>query len=95
MRNTHPLDIASLLSLLVGLSSIALDAAFQSNLTALFGSYSPKIVAGMGLAGLLASQVLRVIGAPSGTVVQASYVVPSPSDGVKPIITGTLPPQAS
>ena len=72
---THPLDIASILSLMVGLSSIALDSAFQSNLTALFGSYSPKIVAGIGMLGLLASQILRIYGAPSGTVLTDAPVV--------------------
>ncbi len=80
LKNIHPLDLASVLSLIVGLSSIVADSVFQSSLTAIFGSYSPKIVAVLGLAGTLASQVLRVIGAPSGTVLSPLVVVASPSD---------------
>ncbi len=90
LKNTHPLDIASILSLIVGLSSIVADSVFQSSLTALFGSYSPKIVAALGLAGLISSQVLRVIGAPSGTVLTTGVVAPSPSDSAPKAPVGSI-----
>jgi len=86
-KNVHPLDLASILSLIVGLSSIVADSVFQSSLTAIFGSYSPKIVAFLGMAGMVSSQVLRVIGAPSGTVLSPQVVVPSPSDSSPPKAT--------
>lgn len=61
----HPIDFLAVLSQVAGLGILASDANFQSSITTLAGPYGPKIVAGLGLAALLASTVLRVYGCPT------------------------------
>jgi hypothetical protein len=61
----HKLDILAIISQVAGLSILASDATFQSSLTILFGTNSPKIVACVGLVAVLASTVLRIVGSPS------------------------------
>ncbi len=91
--NLHKLDIAALLSSLVGISSLATDAAFQTALAPLLGGNAHEVLAVLGLIGIVSSQVLRTIGAPSGTVLvtpTAPLVVPSVA-GVH-IVANTAPP---
>lgn len=61
----HKLDLAALLSRLAGLSILASDATFQSSISTLFGAWGPKILAGLGLTAILATDILRVIGSPT------------------------------
>jgi len=61
----HKLDILAIISQVAGLGLLASDATFASALTTLFGLDGPKIVAAIGLIAVLASTVLRIIGAPS------------------------------
>jgi hypothetical protein len=63
----HPVDIAAILTTLVGVSALAADSTFQTELTSLFGAQAHKIVAIIGVLGLVSSQLLRVYGAPSTT----------------------------
>ena len=70
--NLHKLDIASLLSTLVGISALATDAAFQTALAPLLGGSAHEVLAVLGLIGIVSSQVLRTIGSPSTTPVGAA-----------------------
>jgi hypothetical protein len=68
----HKFDIAAIISQFAGLSLLASDATFQSDLVIILGSNAPKIVAYIGLVAVLASTVLRVVGSPSTTTIGAS-----------------------
>lgn len=61
----HKSDLFSLVSIFAAASGIASDTIFQANLATLFGAETPKILAALGLVGLCASQVLRVLSNPS------------------------------
>lgn len=61
----HSADAKALLSVIVGVGALATDAAFGTDLNALFGAHTSAILAGIGAAGIIASQVLRVLNAPS------------------------------
>lgn len=63
----HKFDLASLLACIVGVASLATSAAFAGYVSTLFGPAAPQVIAGIGAAGLIASQVLRIIGSPSTT----------------------------
>lgn len=63
----HPLDLSAVLTTVIGVAALTANSVFQSELTALFGSWSPKITAFIGLTGLIAPILLRVHGAPSST----------------------------
>jgi hypothetical protein len=75
----HKLDIAALLSTLVGVSSLAADAGFQSALAPLLGGYAHQVLAVLALLGLISAQVLRAIGSPSTTAVALPVVPLSPA----------------
>lgn len=64
--NVHKLDLASLCSLIVGIASLVSIPLFSDSLTTLAGPYAKDVLAALALAGLIASQVLRIIGSPSG-----------------------------
>jgi hypothetical protein len=61
----HRNDILALVTLLVGVASLAADSTFSGELTALFGVYTPKILAVLGLLGMVGSQVIRVLSVPT------------------------------
>jgi hypothetical protein len=63
----HKFDILAIITQFAGLTTLASDVTFQSSLSTLFGSASPKILAVIGLLAVLASTVLRIAGSPSST----------------------------
>lgn len=64
----HKFDIASLLSAIIGVAALADVDAFNEYLATLVGTqHAGTAVAFIGIAGLIASQVLRVMGSPSKT----------------------------
>jgi hypothetical protein len=63
----HPLDLSAILTTIVGVSALAADSTFQTELTSLLGPQAHKIVAFIGIIGLVSSQLLRTYGAPSTT----------------------------
>ena len=64
----HKYDVLALLSVLVGVGSLSADTAFGTQLNALFGSHDATIaLSALGLLGIVASQILRVLGSPSTT----------------------------
>lgn len=64
----HKVDVFALLSAIVGVAALADVGAFKEYLATLVGAQDAgTIVAALGMAGLIASQLLRVFGAPSRT----------------------------
>ena len=73
----HRNDLLALLSVLIGIGSLATDAAFGAQINTIFGGHAGSIVlASIGAIGVIASQVLRVFGSPSGRSLQ-TYGQPS------------------
>lgn len=70
-------DIISLCSLVAGIGALAADVGFKSELTSLFGVHTPAVLAGVGLAGTIASQVVRILSVPAGTQQQAAAQTPT------------------
>lgn len=61
----HKLDVAAILSTLVGVGALATDSAFQGALVALLGHSAPQVLALLSVVALVGGQVLRAIGSPS------------------------------
>lgn len=61
----HKYDVAAILTIIVGIGSIATTAAFGQQLADLFGPVAPKVLAAIGLVSTVASVVLRVLSNPS------------------------------
>jgi hypothetical protein len=59
------LDVAALATLAVGVSSLALDSTFKSNVSLMAGPHAPEILAAIGTVGMIGSQIIRVLGSPS------------------------------
>jgi hypothetical protein len=78
----HKLDIAALLSTLVGVSSLAADAGFQAALAPLLGGHAQQALSIVALIGLVSAQVLRAIGSPSTTAVAlpVAPLAPAPQE---------------
>ncbi len=63
----HRNDIVAVLLMVVGISSLTTDAAFQSELSSLFGSAAPKVLAVLGIVGTVGSQIIRILSVPTQT----------------------------
>lgn len=61
----HRNDVIALITLLVGIASLAADSTFSSELSALFGAATPKILAVLGILGTVGSQVIRILNVPT------------------------------
>lgn len=71
----HKNDVLSILSLVVGISSLATDAAFSNQLSTLLGGSAPGILAVLGLLGTVAAQVIRILSVPTSPSVPTPPVV--------------------
>ncbi len=69
-------DLAAILSTLVGVGALATDAAFGTYLQTLFGPHANAILAAIGLVGLVAATILRVLANPSPPAGQVSVTAP-------------------
>ncbi|HEV7180150.1 MAG TPA: hypothetical protein VIG51_03915 [Candidatus Baltobacteraceae bacterium] len=83
----HKNDMAAVLTAFVGIGALASDAAFGQYLQLLLGAHAQQILAGLGMVGLLASTILRVLGSPSGTQPTVTIVQPLPASNGGTIIT--------
>lgn len=61
----HKIDLAAILTLIVGICSLSADATFSSSLSTLLGGHATQILAVLGVLGTVASTVLRVYGNPT------------------------------
>jgi hypothetical protein len=94
----HALDLTAILTRIAGLSILAADTTFQTSITTLFGPHGTTIIAAIGLASVVATDVLRVIGSPTGSLLvihsvsaaEPALQVPNFND-----IPPTNPPKAS
>lgn len=73
----HKLDLAAILSTLVGISALAADSSFKDALTALFGPETAHVLSILSIIGLVGGQVLRVIGSPSAST--SAIIVSTPA----------------
>jgi hypothetical protein len=69
-------DLAAILSTIVGVCSLAADAAFGQYLSTILGTHSNVVLAALGAIGLIAATVLRVIANPSPPTGQVSVTAP-------------------
>lgn len=82
----HKFDLGALLSAIIGVAALADVGAFKEYLATLVGAQDAgTIVATLGIAGLVASQVLRVVGAPSGggAPIPPQSAAPAPQENPK------------
>jgi hypothetical protein len=79
-------DIISLCAQIAGIAALASAAGFQGAIDAVFPGWGVKTVAVLGLVGLVAGQVVRVLSNPSPPPGTASVVTPSPN--ATPVVKG-------
>lgn len=61
----HRSDILAVLSILVGVSSLAANQAFADQINILMPAHGRLIVASLGVIGLVSGQIIRVFSNPS------------------------------
>jgi len=90
----HKLDLAAILSTLVGISALAADSSFKEALTALLGPQTGPVLSALSIIGLVGGQVLRVVGSPSGVSPVSLNLTVEHTSAQNGIITPTTPPEA-
>jgi hypothetical protein len=75
----HKLDLAAILSTLVGISALAADSTFKGALTAILGPDTSHVLSILSIVGLVGGQVLRVVGSPSSTPSGIITTPPAPT----------------
>lgn len=86
----HKITVTEILLKIAGLSVLVSDAGFSAALNSLFGHYSTQIIAVIGLASMLAGQIVHgvnnvpvqevapTVTAPQAVVVQEAVAAPAP-----------------
>jgi hypothetical protein len=84
-------DIISLCSTIVGICALASAAGFQQSIDSIAPGWGTKVVAVLGLAGLVAGQIVRTLSNPSPPSGMVSVVTPSTNSAVLPNPTPSPP----
>jgi hypothetical protein len=90
----HKLDLAAVLSTLVGISALAADSTFKDALTTLLGPQTAPILSALSIIGLVGGQVLRVVGSPSGLRPTVFNLSVTHADAPSAILATPLAPEA-
>jgi hypothetical protein len=79
MNLERPSDLAAVLTTIVAFGSLATDTAFGTQLTTIFGAWTPKILASITLLSGVAAILLRVQSNPSPPPGQQHVTEPVPA----------------